>query len=413
MKTLLISLVSDQTVPNVQLINEFKNEYTDYQFITTKAMEAKGCRKWIEAAAKISCKGEPIEVNEFSYDDIQQKLNSFDFSIYEKLIINLTGGTKVMTLAAHDFFKDEEGAHIYYVTGIDKKYIKVFPGKRKVEFKINYSLSVEEYLIAYGFNVKKSEVSQVNKDVTEKIFSMYIDKSIYNYWETINQLRSFRSKGVKSDAMNDNISELINRMGLIPQKSGVLNAEEVKFMTGEWFEQYIYNKVKEDFGLDESKILMGVKLNKEVKDNESITVKKLLQTDDVQQAKPDNEIDVIFMFNGNIYIIECKSSIIDVKEVEIEKNGQITKKMKEDNILGETIYKSDSIKNKFGLFAKSYICTLTNFADYVNNGTLNETNNKKRKMEELINRASLSKVSIIDGNMLSKYESIKEILTSC
>lgn len=412
MKTLLISLVSDQTVPNVQLINEFKNESADYQFITTKGMEDKGCRKWIETAAKISCKGEPIVVNEFSYDDIQQRLLSFDFTGYEKLIVNLTGGTKVMTLAAHEFFK-EEGADIYYVTGIDKKYIKVFPGKKKIEFKINYSLSVEEYLIAYGFNVKKSEVSQVNKDVTEKIFSMYIDKSINNYWETINQLRSFRSKGVKSDAMNDNISELINRMGLIPQKSGVLNAEEVKFMTGEWFEQYIYNKVKEDFGLDESKILMGVKLNKEVKDNESITVKKLLQTDDVQQAKPDNEIDVIFMFNGNIYIIECKSSIIDVKEVEIEKNGQITKKMKEDNILGETIYKSDSIKNKFGLFAKSYICTLTNFADYVNNGTLNETNNKKRKMEELINRASLSKVSIIDGNMLSKYESIKEILTSC
>ena len=119
------------------------------------------------------------------------------------------------------------------------------------------------------------------------------------------------------------------------------------------------------------------------------------------------------MFNGNIYIIECKSSIIDVKEVEIEKNGQITKKMKEDNILGETIYKSDSIKNKFGLFAKSYICTLTNFSDYVNNGTLNETNNKKRKMEELINRASLSKVSIIDGNMLSKNESIQQIIQSC
>lgn len=412
MKTLLISLVSDQTVPNVQLINEFKNESTDYQFITTKGMEDKGCRKWIETAAKISCKGEPIVVNEFSYDDIQQRLLSFDFTGYEKLIVNLTGGTKVMTLAAHEFFK-EEGADIYYVTGIDKKYIKVFPGKKKIEFKINYSLSVEEYLIAYGFNVKKSDIPPSNKDVIEKIFSMYIDKSIYNYWETINQLRSFRSKGVKSDAMNHNISELINQMGMIPQKSGVLNAEEVKFMTGEWFEQYIYNKVKEDFGLDESKILMGVKLNKEVKDNESITVKKLLQTDDVQQAKPDNEIDVIFMFNGNIYIIECKSSIIDVKEVEIEKNGQITKKMKEDNILGETIYKSDSIKNKFGLFAKSYICTLTNFSDYVNNGTLNETNNKKRKMKELINRASLSKVSIIDGNMLSKNESIQQIIQSC
>lgn len=412
MKTLLISLVSDQTVPNVQLINEFKNEYTDYQFITTKAMEAKGCRIWIETAANICCKGEPIVVNEFSYDDIQQRLSSFDFTGYEKLIVNLTGGTKVMTLAAHEFFK-EEGADIYYVTGIDKKYIKVFPGKKKIEFKINYSLSVEEYLIAYGFNVKKSDIPPFNKDVTEQIFSMYIDKSIYNYWETINQLRAYRSKGVKSDAMNENIFALIEKVGLIPQKNAVLNADEVKFLTGEWFEQYIYNKVQQDFGLDDTKILMGVKLNKDVKDYESITVKKLLQIEAVQQAKPDNEIDVIFMFNGSIYIIECKSSIIDMKEMEVEKNGQTIKKIKEDNILGETIYKSDSIKTKFGLFAKSYICTLTNFADYVNSGTLNETNSKKRKMEELINRASLSKVSIIDGNMLSKNESIQQIIQSC
>lgn len=39
MKTLLISLVSDQTLPNVQLIKEFKKEVTDYLFISTEKME--------------------------------------------------------------------------------------------------------------------------------------------------------------------------------------------------------------------------------------------------------------------------------------------------------------------------------------------------------------------------------------
>ncbi len=412
MRTLMISLVSDQTVPNVQLINEFKSESVEFQFITTNAMEAKGCRKWIEAAAKITCAGEPILVNEYSYDDIQQKLNSFDFSVYDKLIVNLTGGTKVMTIAAQEFFK-EEGADIYYVTGIDKKYIKVFPGKKKIEYKINNALSVEEYLIAYGFNVIKSESPYFEVTTTDLLFQKFVDKSIMKHWETINFLRAYRSKGLKAKDMNENIESLLKDLAFVSQTSGALNAEEVKYLTGEWFEQYIYNKVKIDLGLDDLKILIGVKLNKDVKDNESTIVKQLLQTDDVQLAKPDNEIDVIFMFNGNIYIIECKSSIIDIKEVEIEKNGQITKKIKEENILGETIYKSDSIKNKFGLFAKSYICTLTNFADYVNSGTLNETNNKKRKMEELINRATLSRISIIDGNLLSKHKSIKEILISC
>lgn len=409
MRTLLISLVSDQTVPNVQLINEFKGENVDYQFITTNAMEAKGCRKWIETAANITCIGEPLLVNEYSYDDIQQKLNSFDFSVYEKVIVNITGGTKVMTIAAHDFFK-EEGADIYYVTGIDKKYIKVFPGKKKNEYKITNSLSVEEYLVAYGFNVEKSDNFHFDTKTTENIFQMFMDKSIQEHRATINFLRYHRRKGLKAKDMTNQVKLLLEKVGLEAESDESLDPEKVKFLTGEWFEQFIYNKVKLDFNLDESKIMMGVKLNKDVKDNESKIVKELLQSDDEQKAKPDNEIDVIFMFNGNIYIIECKSSIIDISEVESEKNGQIIRTQKEVNILGETIYKSDSIKNKFGLFAKSYICTLTNFADYVNDGTLNDKNNKKRKMEELINRATLSRVSIIDGNMLSKKESLKSIL---
>lgn len=273
MKTLLISLVSDQTVPNVQLINEFKGDNVDYQFITTNAMETKGCRKWIETAANITCSGEPLHVNEYSYDDIQQKLNSFDFSVYEKVIVNITGGTKVMTIAAHDFFK-EEGADIYYVTGIDKKYIKVFPGKKKIEYKITNSLSVEEYLVAYGFNVEKSDTPHFDAKTTENIFHMFIDKSFQDHWPTINFLRNHRKKGLKSKDMNNNVKLLLEKVGFVAQSDEALNPEEVKFLTGEWFEQFIYNKVKQDFGLDESKILMGVKLNKDVKDDESKIVKK-------------------------------------------------------------------------------------------------------------------------------------------
>ena len=33
-KTLLVSLISDQTIPNVQLVQEFKETVTHYLFIT-------------------------------------------------------------------------------------------------------------------------------------------------------------------------------------------------------------------------------------------------------------------------------------------------------------------------------------------------------------------------------------------
>ena len=90
------------------------------------------------------------------------------------------------------------------------------------------------------------------------------------HWETINFLRAYRSKGLKAKDMNENIESLLKELAFVSQTSGALNAEEVKYLTGEWFEQYIYNKVKIDLGLDDLKILIGVKLNKDVKDNEDM-----------------------------------------------------------------------------------------------------------------------------------------------
>lgn len=412
MRTLLVSLVSDQTIPNVQFINEMKDKVTDYLFISTNGMEKKGTRDWIKKAARIESSNELIIVNEFSYEDIQRKLNEYNFQQFDKIIVNLTGGTKVMTIATHDYFK-EEGAEIYYVTGFDKKYLKIFPGKIKSEHTLTQSLSVEEYLIAYGFNIKKIENNHFDKATTTAMFNFFISNSFQNHIETINSLRKYRSKGVKTNDYTTEIKSLINDSGIKPANENTLTSNEVKFLTGEWFEQYVYNEVKNSFNLDDNKIMMGVTLNKDVLDKGTEIIKDLLAVDDVKPINPNNELDVIFMYNGRIYIIECKSSIITTTDTKVIENGQVKTKPKEINILGETIYKSDSLKTKFGLFANSFIFTMTDISEYISKGDKAEINNKRRNMEELINRATLSGISIIDGKKIKSNKTIKEIIISC
>ncbi len=409
MKTLLVSLVSDQTIPNVQFINEMKEKVSDYLFISTNAMERKGTRIWIEKAAQIENSKEPIIVNEFSYEDIQKKLNQYDFQKYEKIIVNLTGGTKVMTLATHDYFK-EEGADIYYVTGFDKKYIKVFPGKIKSEHTLTQSLSVEDYLIAYGFNIKKVESNHFDRDTTTAMFKLFTSDLLPSYSSTINSLRQYRNKGVKKNNFTNEIKSLLGDIGIRFENENSLTSNEVKFLTGEWFEQYVYNEVKSSFELDDNKIMMGVTLNKDVLDRETEVIQDLLDVDEVKPIKPDNELDVIFMYNGRIYIIECKSSIINIVSNEIVENGVTKVKQKEMNILGDTIYKSDSLKTKFGLFASSFIFTMTNIKNYISEGNTSEQNNKRQRMEDLINRATLSGISIVDGRKLTSGKTIKELI---
>lgn len=48
MKTVLVSVISDQTTSNVLLIRELKGQYDELLFIATNYTEQKGLRKWNE-----------------------------------------------------------------------------------------------------------------------------------------------------------------------------------------------------------------------------------------------------------------------------------------------------------------------------------------------------------------------------
>jgi hypothetical protein len=132
--------VSDQTIPNVQLINEYKEFVECYLFITTKSKKNRA--EWIIKASQIkeSCIRD-LEVNEFSFDDIENQLDTFPFDEYERIMLNLTGGTKVMVLATYEYFK-ELGAEIYYLTGNENRYIKLAPGRKKNDIDIQNEMDV-------------------------------------------------------------------------------------------------------------------------------------------------------------------------------------------------------------------------------------------------------------------------------
>ncbi len=403
MKTLLISLVSDQTIPNVQLIKELKGEVDDFIFISTVSMEKKGCRKWIENATEI--KGiEPKIVEQFSFEDIVKKFNEIDLSIYSRVIINLTGGTKIMTLAAHDFFK-EEGAEILYITGLGTEYIKVFPGKKKLLFSFETKITIPDYLKAYGFEFKASEPSGIEFSYTQKLFNLYCNGAFKAHNEALTILRGARTKGIKAKDWNKTtfIQDFISAIDFVSRNENSLTDLEVKYLTGDWLEEYIGISIKNELGLTSEELMIGTVLKKHLPENDKNPVKELLGSDvQLTELKPDNEIDVMFMLQGKFYTIECKTSIINTVI--------INDKPKEINILGETIYKADSLKNKFGLFANSYIFTLTSFNEYIQHSDKGVRKNRISQMEELINRASMSKITIADKYKIKNCSSFYELI---
>lgn len=395
-KTLLVSLVSDQTIPNIQLIKELNNGKSDFLFITTSAMESKGTRRWIEATCCIISLP-PIEVNQFSFDDIRSKLDAFEFDSYEKIIVNITGGTKVTTLAAYDFFKNI-GAEIFYITDSKEEYLKLFPVKKNNKVEFTSKLSVHEYLNAYGFSYSASKPSGISYEQTEKVFDAYCVLDEMTFRDNLSFLHSKRGKLIKE---NDYclVANLLNALNYTPIQEGVLSKEETKYLTGEWLEEYIGYTLKKELELEDGELIIGTVIKKELPSRTRNKIDSLLgECSTGKEINPNNEMDVMFMYKNKFYTVECKTSIISYQ------NG------KSINILGNTLYKSDSLRSRFGLFANTSIITLTDFQQYCTLYDAGQQNNRIREMEEFINRANLSNIKLVDKAMLLNSDSIFNLL---
>lgn len=377
-KTILVSLVSDQTIPNVQLIKEFKHQIDDFLFITTDAMEKKGCRQWIELAANVQ-NSQIRTINPYSFDDIVQKLDSFDFSLYDRVIVNLTGGTKIMSLVTSDYFK-ELGAEIYYIPGNDKSLLKLFPGRKKEVLELEQSVSLKEYLVSYGFTINESQASGFSKEYTQSVFDKFVVNGFTDYINVLSKLRDKREKSVEI-ATIENLTDFLNYLEFPIMSLLKLTKLQVKYFTGEWFEEYVADRLTDELGesLDMS---VGIQIKKDQIINE-------------EKKSFSNEMDILFMYKNKFYSIECKTSVFDTIE---EKNERGETIYKERNILGETIYKSDSLKQKFGLFAHTYIFILDSIGD------------KREKLKSHLERAELSNITIIDRDMIVNCNRFSELL---
>jgi len=130
MSKVLVTLVSEQTIPNVEFIREMEDQVDRFLFISTERMEKVGNRQWILDTVKLDQEKvlDPLIVDAFSFEDIEEKLIQA-VNDEDTYIVNLTGGTKIMSLAVYEFFKTLR-SEMFYLTGRGEK-IKVHPGRKK------------------------------------------------------------------------------------------------------------------------------------------------------------------------------------------------------------------------------------------------------------------------------------------
>ena len=347
MKTCVVLLVSNQTVPNIAFLKWCikRHENIDLLFVSTSKMEEIKQSDKIWKSLGDNCKHfgkkDVILVDQDNPADIQRTISeAINFSAYTSIIVNITGGTKLMSLASYQLFVKLCNSRIYYIPINNFSLLELYPEQKNCD---NLEpLSLNEYISAFGFEFSYSNKCEknweYNKNVLTKIESC---KEGRNQFFEIQNEKHFKRKLEEKGFLDlsrlnpeylaklspkisfEVIAKTAELFGFDPSH---ISKNQIRYITGGWFEEFVFQKIMNEKKLDPNK---NIALN--------IWLKSKNET--------PNEYDVMYIDEKNtIHIIECKSFIDQKTQAEL---------------LNNTIYKVQALKSNFGLTVVSHLYTMS------------------------------------------------------
>jgi len=325
-----IILVSDQAIPNVIPIADPNIAPKKVTLCVTDAMTEKAAllKKFFETR-KIQTEIYSLG-DAYDYTNLQEKF--FNLAVKresgkDNIAVNVTGGTKVLTLAAMMSFGDFD---CFYVVPEKNHIIMLNPGTVAEIYPIAESLKIEDFLGIYGYNVVEIERNITITQAQSKFFEFLISnyKTYHGYIRIINALASQAAENgvlyAKPSPYPPDLQVVLDKL----QACGAVvshSAEKVlfnkpsglEFCNGIWFEYYMY--------------LQLARLKNELPLQDLARSVMFKRTSD---PNVKNEMDIVFLYKNSLFYIECKTSklgdpakaksIIDKLDSLINQSGTFT-----------------------------------------------------------------------------------------
>lgn len=227
----------------------------------------------------------------------KDNLNAYDYIAFkgvvknelikfqEEVCLNVTGGTKLMALAAYEAFAEKDKTIIYCNTE-NNEIIYLFPQLKTEPLRLN--LSIENYLNAYGYELLETKSRDVKENYFE-LFSFLHDHNLIKMFTVF--LDNYRSQS----AADSNIKTFNDRKDKIFSIQKTVSAvllfvkdkkykfTDDRFLKGEWLEYFVQWSLKKQNITPE----VGVKIK--------------------SSSDVENEVDIMFIKNYQLNLISCKS----------------------------------------------------------------------------------------------------------
>lgn len=340
MKTCLVNLVSEQTVPNIIVADHFKPDFL--LFVTTDDMEKRGKSEAILETLKKRGRDyteacEKLVVAPNSIIDLQTKVSNWYSQCNEEyqFVVNLTGGTKLMSIAAYDLFTDF-GSEMIYVPIPKNEYLIPFPKRRPKEpIKMPERLSVSEYLTAHGVSIQNEahlqrikEEASARRELTNFIFANYlaVEGFLKWFWVETNGMNkkalkkgcSFSGKFTRQNPEQETLLDLLGFEKTDDTVSRTIGEQDWRYIRGGWLEERLFLAISET-----APAAVDIQLGIYCRDAKGNT----------------NEFDVLYTWENSLFLVECKS--LEAKE-DAEK---------------DFLYKLGALRRQFGLTPRAYLAT--------------------------------------------------------
>lgn len=237
-----------------------------------------------------------------SIREMQNSLENTVKEIYSYVFLDITGGNKLMALATYQYAKNKFNKNLIsiYKNSESDNIINVDNGR--VLTLDNQDRPVSKFFDIAGihenqYNSKKPMYNSLNnyidlfykfingfKEAQHSLIQIYKNKEP-KFKHCFNLLEDLKAKKIPEQKIN----LILDYLEFIKINPNSVSKKEYKFVTGGWFEDFIYHYIKEINNLQEDEILLDVTI---LKDNFP------------------NEFDAIYIDNSNVLnIVECKTGV--------------------------------------------------------------------------------------------------------
>ena len=234
---------------------------------------------------------------------------------YGHIVLNVTGGTKLMALAAFDVC---QGHHpVMYVDSQHQAIQILDPASGNLPWPPN--LTVKQYLASYGYQVLAKGEQNTPAAWRQVADALVAHRSQwYRELTKLNWMASMRQENFRQPMplASSDLARLLQEHGLIQatEHQWQFTSENARdFLNGTWFETYVFSRLRhmqKDLGISE------------------LTRNMVVRKNGVQ-----NELDIVFVLHNRLHLIECKTKHFD-------RDGTLQQ--------GHPVYKLDSVLGRVG-----------------------------------------------------------------